>query len=167
MIPHSFIAKQQAKYLAQKKEELGEGEFVVISDFSENYSFVIQEAPQAEYFSKKQCTIHPFCIYFKKNGVVESQSLIVISEDTDHYFPQVYLFKRKLVDYLKNKFGNVNKIFFFSDGAPMQYKNKKNFFDLCQMKMKGIETEWAFFATAHGSFVSVFAISIKILKQTK
>lgn len=141
MVPHSFIAKKQAEYLRKLKEELGE-----------NYSFVIQEAVQAEYFSKKQCTIHPFCIYYKENGELKNKSLIIISEDTDHYFSQVYLFKRKLVDYLKEKFKRIAKIFFFSDGAPMQYKNKKNFFDLCQMKMNGIETEWAFFATAHGLF---------------
>ena len=37
---HDFIAKQQSLYLTQRKESLVEGEYVVIGDFSENYSFV-------------------------------------------------------------------------------------------------------------------------------
>lgn len=152
LIPHSFIAKKQSEYLRNKKDDLKEGEFIVICDFSENYAFVIQESPQGQYFAKQQCTIHPFCIYYKVDGVLKTQSMIIISEDPDHYFAQVYLFKRKLVEYMRQKFNRIDKIFFFSDGAPMQYKNKKNFYDLCQMKITGINTEWSFFATAHGLF---------------
>lgn len=42
LIPHDFIAKKQAAYLTKCKDELGQGEFIVISDFAENYSFVVQ-----------------------------------------------------------------------------------------------------------------------------
>ncbi|KAL5491417.1 hypothetical protein EMCRGX_G016700 [Ephydatia muelleri] len=40
---HDFIARQQAKFISEKKETLGSGEFLVVADFSENYSFVIQD----------------------------------------------------------------------------------------------------------------------------
>lgn len=148
--------------MAERKEDLCEGEFIVILDFSENYSFVIQSVPTAEYFSKNQCTIHPFCIYYKENGVLKNQSLIIISEDQEHYFPQVFLFKRKLIEYMNRKFERISKIFFFSDGAGMQYKHRKNFFDLCQMKKDGIDNEWHFFATAHGEFLNVLFIHFSI-----
>lgn len=42
LIPHDFIAQKQADYLKMRKEELQPGEYVVICDFSENYTFVIQ-----------------------------------------------------------------------------------------------------------------------------
>lgn len=42
LIPHDFVAKQQGEYLRKCKTELQRGEFVVVSDFSENYTFVIQ-----------------------------------------------------------------------------------------------------------------------------
>lgn len=156
LIPHAYTAKTQSEYLKKKKEELNEGEFVVIGDFSENYVFVIQETPQGECFSKKQCTIHPFCIYYRQSGEQKNQSLIIISEEANHFFEQVFLFKRKLVDYMKNKWTNVTKIFFFSDGAPTQYKNRKKFYDMCRMKIDdGLETEWAFFATGHGLFLFI------------
>ena len=41
---HDFIAQEQAKYLYWKKSNLSDGEFLVISDFSENYPFIIQDA---------------------------------------------------------------------------------------------------------------------------
>lgn len=46
---------------------------------------------------------------------------------------------------------NVSKIFYFSDGASAQYKNKKNFVNLTfHVEDFGIPAEWHFFATSHG-----------------
>ena len=43
------------------------------------------------------------------------------------------------------------KIVYFSDGAGAQYKNRKNFLNLCHHKEDfGISAEWNFSATAHG-----------------
>lgn len=42
-----FIAKNQAKFLAQIKENLTFGEFIVIIDFSKNYSFVLKDQVQS------------------------------------------------------------------------------------------------------------------------
>lgn len=42
LIPHDFIAKNQSEYLKKCKENLQRGDYVVVSDFSENYTFVIQ-----------------------------------------------------------------------------------------------------------------------------
>lgn len=107
------------------------GEIIVISDFSENHTFVIQEAVQAYHWTNDQCTIHPFSIYYKKEGQndLQFQSFVIISENLSHNYVAVHLFQTKLVAYLKQKFysDEVKKIFFFSDGAAGQYKNKKNF----------------------------------------
>ena len=40
---HDFIAKNQARFVSEKKEHLSLGEFLVIGDFSENYSFLVQD----------------------------------------------------------------------------------------------------------------------------
>lgn len=42
LIPHDLIAEKQKAYLNMQKDNLKQGEYVVISDFSENYTFVIQ-----------------------------------------------------------------------------------------------------------------------------
>ena len=43
------------------------------------------------------------------------------------------------------------KIFYFSDGAAAQYKNRKNFANLAYHEEDyGVPAEWHFFATSHG-----------------
>ena len=38
LMVHDFIAKMQASFLQQRKDTLKDGEFIVVADFSENYS---------------------------------------------------------------------------------------------------------------------------------
>ena len=43
------------------------------------------------------------------------------------------------------------KIYYFSDGCAAQYKNCKNFLNLCKHKADfGLDAEWHFFCTSHG-----------------
>ena len=47
---------------------------------------------------------------------------------------------------------NLRKVYYFTDGASSQYKNrKKNFVNLAfHMQDFNLEAEWHFFATSHG-----------------
>jgi len=68
----------------------------------------------------------------------------------------VYLFQRALITFLKSAlpFAEINKITYFSDGAASQYKNQKNFVNLCSHEADfGIKAEWHFSATSHGKGV--------------
>ena len=42
--PHSFIASQQVSFYTKCKTSLQPGEFLVSMDFSENYTFILQDA---------------------------------------------------------------------------------------------------------------------------
>ena len=56
-----------------------------------------------------------------------------------------------LVDYLKENLPIVDKIFYFYDGCTEQYKNHKNFINLCHHQQDfNMDAEWIFFATSHG-----------------
>lgn len=93
------------------------------------------------------------CVYYKENDEVKNQSIIIISECSEHDITAVYLSQKKLVQYLRREriFASTEKISFFSDGAASQYKNRKNFLNLCLIKKDfGLEAEWHFFATSHG-----------------
>lgn len=57
--PHSYIAKQQSEFIASTKENLKDGEVLVMFDFSENFSYVVQDASQAFHFNNDQCTVFP------------------------------------------------------------------------------------------------------------
>ena len=61
---HSYIAKSQAKYLSILKENLLSSTCIMLADFAENYSMVVQDAVQGWHWTKQQCTIHPIIIYY-------------------------------------------------------------------------------------------------------
>ena len=45
----------------------------------------------------------------------------------------------------------MDKIFYFSGGCAEQYKNRKNFINLCHHQQDfNMDAEWIFFATSHG-----------------
>lgn len=152
LIPHHFIADYQASYLKHLKLKLKNEECIVICDFSENYSFVIQNEIQGFHWANSQCTIHPFAIYYKnQNNELEFTSLIMIAEFLKHDHFVVRLFIEKCVTFIKNKLDKIGKIYFFSDGSGSQYKNRMTFFNLCNMQKEfNVDAEWHFFATCHG-----------------
>ena len=62
--PHCFIASEQARFFKECKSNLVPGEVLVTADFSENYSFVLQDAAQGYHWNNAQATIHPFVAYY-------------------------------------------------------------------------------------------------------
>ena len=152
LIPHSFIATQQAQFFNECKKELKEGELVVVADFSENYSFVVQDAAQGMHWNNSQATIHPFVVYYQHSDKEHHISFVVVSDCLQHDTVAVHLFQRELIAFLKSvlPFG-ITKITYFSDGAASQYKNRKNFVNLCSHEADfGMKAEWHFSATSHG-----------------
>ena len=54
------IAKAQANHLKMAKENLSENELIILLDFAENYSFVVQDAVQGFQWENSQATPHQF-----------------------------------------------------------------------------------------------------------
>ena len=80
LIPHSFIAIQRASFCCDCKSTLKLGEVLVVADFSENYSFVLQDAAQGYHWNNPQATIHPFVIYYRHSGKECHLSYVVICD---------------------------------------------------------------------------------------
>ena len=77
--------------------------FQVIADFAENYSFILQD--EAQGFNNSQATIHPL-LYIMQNhhlSYVHHLSFAVISHCLHHDTVPVYVFKKCLIKFLKNK----------------------------------------------------------------
>ena len=53
---HQFFHDQQTRHFYQLKESLEEGQVLCVGDFSQNYSFVVQDAVQGWHWSKSSCT---------------------------------------------------------------------------------------------------------------
>jgi hypothetical protein len=154
---HHYIAKAQAAYLSSCKETLHEHDntMLVLLDFAENYSFIIQDSIQGFYWDNKQATLHPFAVYYSKDGMLcKPLSLCVISDCMQHDTVSVYAFINVVVKYLKEMLPHVKHVKYFSDGCGGQYKNYKNFRNLCLHSQDfGLSAEWHFFATSHGKSV--------------
>ena len=102
-------------------------------DFSENYSFVLQDAAQGFHWNNAQATIHPFVAYYVESGAVHHLSYMIISDCLHHDTLAVHLFQKHFIQFLRRYLPAFcfQKIVYFSDGAASQYKNRKNFVNLC------------------------------------
>ena len=118
---YSFIAAQQNSYLNEIRNSLNSTEVIVLLDFSENYSFVIQDEVSGFHWNNNHATIHPFLIYYRDDkSEINSKSFVVISDCLKHdtvalHFPKIFN------HFLKQNFHNIEKIYYFSDGATSQY----------------------------------------------
>ena len=149
---HSFIARTQGKYLKQCKENLKEDEVIVLVDFAENYKFLVQDEIQGYHWNKSQCTLHPAVMYTKEDGQLKDHSICFTSDDLNHFVDMVYqILKETTKQVIEDISPQVKTVNYFSDGCAGQYKNCKNFLNLCfHCADFGIGCMWSFFATSHG-----------------
>ena len=148
---HDYISIAQGKYLKEKIQSLDENELIVGGDFSENYRFLVQDCSQSFHWNTDSATLHPFIVYSKENGESKPECFAIISDEMSHKTFTVAAFQSRLIEHLKQKYPNLKKIIYFSDGSGEQYKNRFNFINLAHHKEDhNIEAEWHFYATAHG-----------------
>lgn len=128
---HHFIAQEQNRYFKWCKNNIDMLTAIIIMDFSENYSFAIQDSVQAFYYNNLQATVHPFIIYYKVPGktvddppILTHKSFCVISDSKDHYAYTIHAFQDELLTAMKKDLPQIKNVIYFSDGAPQQYKNK-------------------------------------------
>ena len=105
---------------------------MITVDFSENYSFILQDAAQGFHWNNSQATLHPFVAYYLESGEIHHVSYVVISDCLHHDTVAVHLFQRYFIAFLKELLPVRLHPIYFSDSAASQYKNGKNFLNLCQ-----------------------------------
>ena len=149
---HSFIATQQAVFYKDIKSCLKTGEVLVTVDYAENYAFALQDAAQGFHWNNAQSTIHPFVVYHTNSEKLNHLSYVILFDCIHHDTVAFHLFQKCFITFLMAKLpSSVKKVYYFSDGAAAQYKNHKNFINLCHHVVDfGIPAEWHFFATSHG-----------------
>lgn len=155
LIPHSFISKCQAKSLKNMKENLTSDKAILLMDFAENYTFVIQNEIQSYHWSRSGCTLHPVCIYIiNEENELKVLNHCFISDDMEHDVGFVYAVQKDIMAWLTQHYPQVRKVHYFTDGCAAQYKNRKSFKNLCEHKNDfSIDAEHSFFATSHGKSV--------------
>ncbi|XP_065679132.1 uncharacterized protein LOC136093883 [Hydra vulgaris] len=149
---HHFIKEAQSSYLSEAKQTLDQYTCIILMDFAENYSFLVQDAIQGFYWQADQATLHPFVIYYKdEKDHLKCECYCLISDHLCHDQSAVHCFLKKLLPMVKIKLHTVNKVKHFSDGAASQYKNYKCLINLIyHIVDHQINAEHHFFATSHG-----------------
>ena len=98
-------------------------------------------------------TARQHCTHFvatTKKKILKCLSLCIISDCMRHDTKIVHAFTCKVISYIKENLHAITKVLYFSDGAASQYKNFKNFVNLCYHEIDhGIQAQWHFFATSH------------------
>ncbi len=116
---HHYVARNQSAHFVKCKEEIDNETCVLVSDFSENFSFIIQDSIQGYYWAN----------YL-------TRSMAVISNHLTHDTVSVHSFLKPVLQHLKELNPSLKKIKYFTDGSGAQYKNKKNFANLCAHRMQ-------------------------------
>lgn len=121
MVRHHFVAQQQSQYFKHLKETLPpESEAIIVGDFSENYSFIVQDAAQGFHWENSQCTVHPFVVYYKSTIHQELSHFSVCFLSLKHNTIMVYSFISKLLTNVRSKCPQLKKVHYFSDGCALQ-----------------------------------------------
>ncbi|GBM52467.1 hypothetical protein AVEN_36318-1 [Araneus ventricosus] len=153
LLRRDFIAKQQSAFIPKTKESLSESEVAIVCDFSENYSFVLQDEAQSYHWNSSQATVHPFVVYFTEENTLQHYRFIIISERLEHNTVAAYLFQQRLIDFLKLKFEN-RLIFFilFFRWLSCPVQKIKRTFQVCANTKEILELMMnEFSATANGA----------------
>ena len=119
---HNFITKMQSSAYKMAKEDLKEGQMIVVCDFAENYSFVVQDEIQSFHWNNSMVTLHPFVGYYKDEDILKHANFVSISECNIHDSVSVHLFITQFLSHIKEKLPMINKIIYYSDGRAAQYK---------------------------------------------
>ena len=148
---HSFIAKAQSRYLKSRKAEMGSSTVLILGDFAENYKFMVQDEVQGFHWNNSSCTLHPVVVYYKEGSELHHMSFCIITDDLSHDVPTVFEVQKAVLNFIKGKIANLSNVEYFSDGCCGQYKNRKNFLNLCYHEQDhSLKASWTFFATSHG-----------------
>ena len=122
LIRHDFIAKEQSHYRTERKESLKDGEVLVIGDFSDNYSFVLQDASQGYTTGTMlKLLFILFLAYFREDGELKHHHYVVTSDCLNHDAVAIHLFQKTFL--IEKIVFPIKSIIYFLDGVPTQYKN--------------------------------------------
>ena len=114
---HVFITKKQSSAFKNAMEHLKEDTLLVICDFAENYSFVVQDEVQSFHWNNGMVTLHPFVGYYLKDEVLHHVNFVCVSECNIHDTVMVHLFIKRFLAFVFESVPSIKKVMYFSDGC--------------------------------------------------
>jgi hypothetical protein len=138
----------QYEYLSQVKNNLAANEALIIIDYSQNYTCISQNEVQSAYFSQHQISIFTAYAYVGDGNPVP---FLIVNDDIGHSKNQVFHYQKIIINDLKTKFPELERVRIMSDGCAGQFKNKFTLSNILHAAEDfGVIVEWDFFPTSHG-----------------
>ena len=128
----------------------------MVQDFAKNRDIENQEEIKAQYWQKRQVTMHPTVLFYRLEEKGEVHRLVIthLSDITVHDAHLVHYITLDCISILKEKHPLIEwtKFFVWSDGCAAQYKGNNSFYYLDKFHdgVDGVHVERNFFASEHG-----------------
>ena len=151
MAEHTFMATWNYCQYKKAKQNLFEGQVLIVDDFAQNYLCGHQNEPQGLHWLHQQVTVHPSAAMYtcKQPGCKKlvMHEVVHVTDNLKHDAHIVKNFRARTVEVLWKNNVAVRKIIQFTDQAPSQYKNKTAF---CYLAESIVPTQCHFFGVRHG-----------------
>ena len=142
---HHFLKVQQLAYLKEAKALLDNETCIILMDFAESYSFLVQDAIESFFWQNQQATLIPLQCTAMMMMMVNFNVTVIVSYQT-----AVHCFISLVIPTICTRNPRINRIKNFSDEEASQYKNFKSLINLmyCEHDFN-LKAENHFFATSH------------------
>ena len=109
-LPSSFHCKSTSKPLKNSQRKLI-WKLIILLDFAENDSFVVQDVVQGFHWEISQATLYPFVAYLRSsNWDFKDTSICIISDCLKHDQTAVHCFLTKVITLMEQKVNNIKII---------------------------------------------------------
>ena len=150
LIPHSFIAKQQSLFQTDAMSSLLLQQLVVIGDFSENYTFVLQDAAQGFHWNISQATIIHL-LHTTENQESWNMSVILLYLIVCIMTQLLCIYFRTIwYNPFKKNFQNSTKYLIFQMDPQLSTEIEKPYESFLSQRRRWVQAEFHFYATSCG-----------------
>ena len=99
LITDSHLAQSQFSYLNDVACSTCFCPVIVLLDFVQNYSFIIQDAVQGHHWVNSQATLYPFVIYYTSEDQLKYLNVCIVSDCCKHDPVTVHAFILAMVSF--------------------------------------------------------------------
>ena len=104
------------------------------------------------YFSKKQVTIHPCVIHYRKEeeGPVLHKAVTILLDVTSHKAQTIFAFLKSLMAWLRANLPQITQVHYLLDSPSSQYRNASMFRVVhSQQDIFNVRATWNYFESGH------------------
>ena len=148
---HIHIKRRQVSAYQDMKASLGPNDLMVQVDFAESYKNDQQDAIQSAYFGNQCFSIFTACCYVNVEGVIKNQSVVILTERSEHDRVASMSCLQKVVEEIELKNGkSYENLYVWSDGMGAQFRSRFVFQILACAIFQDKHLVWCYNESHHG-----------------